>query len=1304
MCPGIVVLGGGGGGGGGDGDGDGSGDGAGGDGSGNGKDGKGDGKGSGSCGAGGASGCTNCKSKNSAGDPVDVASGKVFTDRIPILFLPGHFNLELLRSYSTARRNIDIGLGHGWQHTLGWELEEHAKELHVLTGDGRVVDLPKPPIGGEVVQGAWGALGFELYTVVRPGNDFLHEFARLSKGDQRHRLRRVMCRHYGDLWLEYEGERLAKVTDTVGRTILFSAAPDGFHIGTVSVPSPDGPTIVFARFEYDARNDLVAATDADGHTTRYAYDEDHRLVRLEYPTGLVVHWVYDDLGRCRETWADYPSGTDPALEPSLPKTLADDRTPAKGILHCRLEYGDDYTEVVDSVGIGRFFSGPDGQTAKAVSAAGGVTERAFDAAGRVIAMVDPTGGRWTYEYDAQDNVVREIDPEGHAVTVQRDFAGREIELVDAAGGKTTVVYDTHGNLEFVRDAAGGEESFRHDARGHVLGAVDSRGGQHVYHYDPHGNRVSEQYPNGGIYRYEYDWWGRCVRRVDPLGAEARCVVSPSGLVRSLTNATQRTTAFERDAMGQLATIVRPDGGILRFERGGNGWPCRVIEPDGSTTRCFYNREGWLVALENAKGERHEVSYRADGMPVKERFFHGQVARYGLDVWGRIVWVDDGAGRVDRTLSPVGRLLAEEGPDGEVRTYEYDARGELVKATDGAVAFEWTRDPRGRILTESFEIQGRRYEVLGKRTPGGDRTAFATSLGLDAAVQRDQNGLVVGLNANGRPVVSIARNELGLPVRTDLSSGGSILQKFDPDRRLRQRQILGSGGSRSPAGEPEWLGPGGLGHRESWEYSAIDEITSVSTSDGPTIELEYDIRRHLKQRRIGTAVERFDVDATSDYYEAGAGAPVRRYGAGSQLLGRDTTSYEYDQRGYLLTKRRQAPGAPDELTRYVWSDFGLLSAVELPDGRTVEFAYDPFARRVSKRLSRGDEIISHRHYVWDLVSLVHEVDVGVEDGAAPAVVRTYLYEDNNWDTPLAHRGAGDWTHYVHDINGAPEQLLDGAGRQVGQQGWTAFGRTVPGPESRDTTPFRFRGQFEDEETGLHYNRYRYYDPEIGRYISPDPIGLEGGLNLYGYGPNPVGWADPMGWKHYLEVEDADNSGFKPSGMAGGAPVNAPGQKNPPYDYISGTSDKWGKCPEVLQTQPKCHTEQKFAKDLIDFDKDTDGGAKGKTYNLKGQYPPCPRCHAAMTRAAQETGSKITYKWGGSTITYDGTSKTGGGKGNAPAISGDTNKAKGFVKAYDGQTDLGKANLQGGPTGKERSAADTWGYQPAAGSQGYYQTHS
>jgi RHS repeat-associated protein len=99
--------------------------------------------------------------------------------------------------------------------------------------------------------------------------------------------------------------------------------------------------------------------------------------------------------------------------------------------------------------------------------------------------------------------------------------------------------------------------------------------------------------------------------------------------------------------------------------------------------------------------------------------------------------------------------------------------------------------------------------------------------------------------------------------------------------------------------------------------------------------------------------------------------------------------------------------------------------------------------------------------------------------------------------------------VNDPIGTPERLIGADGEVACELRWSAWGKTEEAPGAKASTRIRFQGQYEDEETGLRYNRYRYYSLESGRFISPDPIGLAGTLNAYMYAPSPVLWFDPLG---------------------------------------------------------------------------------------------------------------------------------------------------------------------------------------------------
>ena len=390
-----------------------------------------------------------------------------------------------------------------------------------------------------------------------------------------------------------------------------------------------------------------------------------------------------------------------------------------------------------------------------------------------------------------------------------------------------------------------------------------------------------------------------------------------------------------------------------------------------------------------------------------------------------------------------------------------------------------------------------------------------------------------------------------------------------------------------------------------------------------------------------AREEFRADASSNYYEHGAGAPGRSYGPGNLLAARGDVEYKYDGRGFLVEKRvAQEQGGVPEVTRFEWNDFNLLRAVVLPDRARVEFKYDPFARRIGKRVVRDGQVVDNHHYAWDGVSMVHDAKLDVAGN--PDDVRTFLFAENYQVVPLGERRGGKWVHYLNDVVGTPEIIVDDAGGVVGREERSVFGRTHLAAGSTVDTPFRAPGQWEDPETGLHYNRYRYYDPDSGRYISPDPLGLDGGFNVYSYGPNPVGWMDPMGWQHQMDVQSSPpnpGGGWNPPGPAwtpwspgAGGPNSQAGAGT----YCSGMQQTRPNCPADLNSQAGCHTEQKFAYDLM---RQTPAPPPGTQYQLTGTYPPCPRCHAALRTAASKTGTKIKYQWEQppgtmNHVTYDG----------------------------------------------------------------------
>jgi RHS repeat-associated protein len=100
-------------------------------------------------------------------------------------------------------------------------------------------------------------------------------------------------------------------------------------------------------------------------------------------------------------------------------------------------------------------------------------------------------------------------------------------------------------------------------------------------------------------------------------------------------------------------------------------------------------------------------------------------------------------------------------------------------------------------------------------------------------------------------------------------------------------------------------------------------------------------------------------------------------------------------------------------------------------------------------------------------------------------------------------------YHNDPNGCPTRLTDEQGQVAWAARYEAWGKVASLPVHRVDQPLRLQGQYEDEETGLCYNRYRYYDADIGGFVSQDPLGLAAGDNVYAIAPNVMGWVDPLG---------------------------------------------------------------------------------------------------------------------------------------------------------------------------------------------------
>ncbi|EBS9596202.1 type IV secretion protein Rhs, partial [Salmonella enterica subsp. enterica serovar Hadar] len=256
--------------------------------------------------------------------------------------------------------------------------------------------------------------------------------------------------------------------------------------------------------------------------------------------------------------------------------------------------------------------------------------------------------------------------------------------------------------------------------------------------------------------------------------------------------------------------------------------------------------------------------------------------------------------------------------------------------------------------------------------------------------------------------------------------------------------------------------------------------------------QYDAAANLLDRRQGETAQ------------AGAGSVVPF----NRITSYRGLHYRYDEYGRVVEKRGR-----NGTQHYRWDAEHRLTEVAVIRGSTVRrygYVYDAPGRRVEKHeLDAEGKPYNRTTFLWDGMRLAQECRLGRSSSL-------YIYSDQGSHEPLARvdraaPGEADEVLYYHtDVNGAPEEMTDGRGNIVWEAGYQVWGNLTHEKETRPVQQnLRFQGQYLDRETGLHYNLYRFYDPDIGKFISGDPISIRGGINLYQYAPNPISWIDPLG---------------------------------------------------------------------------------------------------------------------------------------------------------------------------------------------------
>jgi RHS repeat-associated protein len=1247
MNPGAFLAGGGGGGGQGSGDSGGAdGSGKGGQGQDGGNDANGGGNGSRGCGAGSGGSCPNCHAGAQAGDPIDVATGRVFTLPTLDVRLSGPLPLEIHRSYSSHAASRDVGLGYGWIHSLAWELVVRTREVDVWDDNGTMLRIDRPRDPGDTVVGPKGRQLFREtwgYTLEIGGLRRL--FQREGGDGKTYRLGAVEDRNGNRITLRYDPQgHLREIEDSVGRIVRVRLTPDG-RIGAFEVKNApeQGRWVRFAEYRYNESGDLVTVTDGCGNAARMDYHEGHLLKSVTEPDSLTFHFVYDRQGRCTQSWGALLDGRVPGLSRDAPALLADGVTRAKGFLHCKIEYGaDGYREIVDSVQVRRVFINPFGLADKTVSG-GHVVARSFDENGFIIGHSDALGATTSMTRDRRGNLLSLTDALGHTKHIARNTAGQIVEVRDSLGVILSVSYDGRGNAIEIRKSRGELTTRKYDPRGNMVRQVLANGAEFAYEYDVHCNLTQVVEPGGRVWQYRYDWLGQRVAQTDPRGAEVRYVQDECGRCVAMYFPNGGIERRTYDGVDRIVQLEEPDGQIWKI-----GYLMQhrthVVHPGGAIIQNSYDREGRLLEIQNEKGEIRAHSFNVDGLVTEVKSFDGRTQRFEYDAANRLnVYIDGKGDKREYVRDLLGRIVAVHYPDGTETTFNYDPRGQLIDATYSAGKLHWERDEAGLAVLEVCSSAGTTWTVERQYDVLRSTTRLRTTLGHDSVVVRDALGRAAQSKLDGTDSIEFAYDPVGRELRRVFSLGATHETEYGLVGPYVRRRVTAPSGAATaePDPTPEWVGPRPTGATvaKAFRYSLNGRQVARWDQSFGALEYEYDAREQLTAtlRSRGAYEETFRYDECRNVSE---GSERRVYGPGNVLLRKGNAEFVYDPDGALIEKITHDTHNAPKRWRYEWSGQGRLARVLTPDGLEVAFEYDPFARRVRKEVRRRDRLesvlVSSTGYVWSDDRIIHEIQERASEKGDPIVrERTYAYDPND-GAPLGHkedvisgseRITGSWVYYVNDPQGTPEHVVSGSGVVVGEIHRSAWGYVPPTSDGAEQTPHRFLGQWADPETGLYYNRYRYYDPDSGRYISQDPAGGLPDPNLYSYCLNPIGWVDPLGLVH------AASAVFTP------ADTNVPpidlgtttsSYDSEPDDFSRSYNRQNGITPwqnltsrdEGALTHRTSDTEQQFLRQLENRD---DVRLKDGTLTINGRLPPCSACHREMQSFATTNQCAITYNF-------------------------------------------------------------------------------
>jgi RHS repeat-associated protein len=780
----------------------------------------------------------------------------------------------------------------------------------------------------------------------------------------------------------------------------------------------------------------------------------------------------------------------------------------------------------------------------------------YDDEGNLIRAADLYHTSLSFAYDRAGLMIRRTDRNGYSFHFEYDDLGRCIHSRGDDGlFEVFLEYYPEAKMTFVRRGDGGQWIYHYNEAGVITQIIDPYGNATTFVIDDLGRPIQEIDPNGNVTQLHYNWLGQHDYRIDPNGYYLEAYAAnasatgalPSRLpetplewefgnlvrrdtIKPPTNddpvlclfpMSVRHTILDDSNVDQAAShssgtpeLQQADDYERPIERGGIGFTERwkydangnLIEHrdrDGGVSRWVFGSWNSLQKEINPLGHVIQYEHTVQGLVSKVIDPGGHVTEYGYNLRGELIEVRrlgrvresyrrDNAGNIVCKTNTEGQALVnwEIGPgnldmtrilsSGEKHEFEYDERGRITvaKAPSGTVTMDY--DEEGRLLSDRRDGEGVVHEF-------GRRSLLSTTYFEKLRVR-------YGTDNSGDWLIT---DPLGGQHRFKCSSSGSVAKQFANGHRELCRydtagRCLHKAVVRMSSAATPWM--------RSYGYSLAGDLLSVIDTDDGQTKYAHDIAHRLAEEVTpGGGSRRFGYDTAGNLLFQ-PGLTDVAIEAGNRIRKANGDLFNYNDRDQISFRTSQRA-----TTRYEYDDLDMLVRCDI-NGSEWTASYDPLGRRVRK-VWQGCATT----YYWDDFRLACELR---PDGS----VRIYIYVDEIALVPFlflefadlgAKPDSGSCYYLFTNQIGVPIRVEDANGKVCWKARIDPYGRAEVSKDSTIDMPLRFPGHYFDAETGLHYNRYRYFSPELGRYLQSDPAGQLGGINLFAYPVNPLTNVDITG---------------------------------------------------------------------------------------------------------------------------------------------------------------------------------------------------